>query len=459
MEPKRTNVDTEPHPPQQTGKYRLKPSEVYLKGSGRWRIYVEVTCKNGHTRLLPKHNAHAALCRQCSYESRSLGVPTKFKCPGSDPYSTVPLEERPHADGCPREDWLSQKRIKVARLYNTSLNETKKEYRFAECRRVVNQIRQQETLIRAFAAKKWFRSSQRRIKRFKKEMGFNPFDPFPRIRSPKQLSKYSKACRRLSHENPDDPDILWRLGLFVHIVNSSLAIKKCSFLYVALLFLPKLVVFDPHSFKPGNKASKGGRPGKNPERSKSLRLKYAKGWLKTKRVWQKTKKETKVLDRAWPDTAKGMCQLFGCGYFNAKGRWRQYFVLSSKPGPVYYHQPCYLRRGAPIRQRMKELADQHGVSDDTIYRRIKAGILPALIESEAPERRKQGRPIKKDNLRRYWSWYKRHKDGEGYGTIAKEPGPGSSKHLSRDNVVDGITWIEEHKPPRKLVSKQFHPQL
>jgi hypothetical protein len=427
-------------------------------------LYIKLRCEKCPTvRIYDQEQGHFPLCRRCSYESRGLGAPTKLKCHGDDPYSTVPLERRPHVDDCPREEWVSRKRIKskiewVSRKRIKS--KIKPPHRSEGCRRVVNRIRQEEIRVKAFLAKEWFKSSPERRERFKNETaraipgGFYPSDLFPRIRSrEKQLSKLSKVCRRLSHENPYDPDILWRLALFVHIVENVPATDKRShFLFIALLFLPKIVVFDPYSFKPGHQASKGGSRGKNPERSKSLRAKYAKGWLKTKRVWSKKKKDTVVLGRAFPDTAKGLCHRLGCGYFDTKGVWVQYFVLSSKPGPVHYHQPCYLQRGAPIRQKIKELADRYGVSDDTIYRHIKAGILPALTPAGKAAGRKPGGQVR--NLQRNWAWYQRHVDGEGYGTIAED-----YSGMSRNAVVDAIAWINKHKPPRELVSNKFHPQL
>jgi len=435
-------VDTEPNPPQQVDKYVLKPGEFYLKKGGRTRLYVKRRCtKCGRPRPVLKHNVHPALCKLCSYESRGFSAPKKLPCDGSDPYTTLPIDRRPHADGCPLEEWVSRKRIK---------SKTKAGHRSKECRRVVNRVRQTETRVKAFLAKEWFKSSPEWRKRFKEETGFNPYDPFPRIRSIERLSELRKACSRLSgYEDPNDPDILWRLGLFVHAINKRvLTTEKSSFLHIALLFLPKIVVFDPHSFKPGHQASKGGSRGKNPERSKSLRVKYAKGWLKTKRVW--SKKATVVLGRALPDTAKGLCHRPGCGYFDPEGSWVQYFVLSYKPGTVNYHQPCYLKRGAPTRERMKELADRYGVSEDTIYRRINGGILPA--PAEAASCRKPGGQV--ENLQRNWEWYQRHvHGGEGYGTIARE------SDRSRNAVVDAIAWINKHKPPPQLVSKKLRPQL
>ena len=126
-------------------------SAFHIKGrGGRSRLYVEVACeKCGEPRRVAKHNVHPGLCRRCSYDSRSLG-PARVVCPGCNPYRTLlPIDERPHADGCRRETEMPRKRVKGYARDNTALHETFV-HRLKECAKVVGATRQRERRVRAW---------------------------------------------------------------------------------------------------------------------------------------------------------------------------------------------------------------------------------------------------------------------------------------------------------------------
>jgi hypothetical protein len=310
-------MDTETNPPQHhrhtarpSRKYRLKPGEVYLERSGRRRLYVEATCKNGHTRLLPKHYAHAELCKRCSYDSRSTG-PVAFICKGDNPYRTlIPLEKRTHAPGCPflddrmHETWKTRKQITATKWYNTALDEINGEYRSKPCSEVVNGTRSHETKVLAYLndAAKVFSSSRALIKCFHKIAGFYPHDVPKKVESKTRLRSLHKICNKLSDEAQ-------RRGL-------------------------NLRVFDPNRFQPGHKTVVG--------RLRENSLSQQKGQL----LQYHQKQNAFEL----PETVRGWC------VFCDK--------LLLSPTPVKYHAaPCYQdskRRFEPEEQirmpgRQKEL--------------------------------------------------------------------------------------------------------
>jgi hypothetical protein len=274
-------------------------SAYHRKGSGgRTRLYVEIPCEGcGDPRPVPKHNVHPGLCRRCSYVSRGFSAPKKLTCIGSNPYpTTLPLDRRLHADGCPRKEWVSRKRIK-------NIQCTIQSWRSEKCRKVVNGIRSQERRVKAFLneiARQFYSPDER--KRFffeqtagEKGEGFSPHEAVPRIRSLDRLSELISACDKLGD----------RIG------------KE----------------FDPQRFKPGDDRIKSRKKPRKRKDSRSQRagllLKYAK------RQADSDVEEVEKLEheqrgkhmRIAGSTVKGICL---CGKL----------VVSAKRGVRVYAQ-CY----------------------------------------------------------------------------------------------------------------------
>jgi DNA-binding XRE family transcriptional regulator len=181
------------------------------------RLYIELPCDNyakcGSVRIYGQEQGHFRLCRRCSYDSRSLG-PARVVCPGCNPYRTLlPIDQRPHADGCPREETKPRKRVKGYARDNTALVETFI-HRLEECAKVVGATRQRERRVRAWLneAAPAFLSSPEDREYFETCTGFPPHRRVPKIESPEPLTFLHKACNELSkypkvHIEPFDPHI------------------------------------------------------------------------------------------------------------------------------------------------------------------------------------------------------------------------------------------------------------
>jgi DNA-binding XRE family transcriptional regulator len=261
-------------------------------------LYIALRCEKCPTvRIYDQEQGHFPLCRRCSYVSRGFSAPNKLPCIGSNPHpTTVPLDRRPHADGCPREEWVSRKRIK---------SKTKPGHRSEECRRVVNRVRQRETLVREFLndAEEPFLSSPESRKYFEEVTGFAPHQRVRRIRSLDQLTKREKACNKLSDEAQ-------RRGF-------------------------KLRVFNPNRFQPGHKTVVRRRRENSDSQRKGMFLHYAKREVTLIKPNTEEKLQRGEHMKIAGSEVKGIC------------RFCREPMVSTKRG-VEDHLACYLNRGKVI---------------------------------------------------------------------------------------------------------------
>jgi hypothetical protein len=335
------------------------------KRGGRTRLYVEVACEQcKRTRALPKHNFHPPLCRRCDYKQRSSG-PVKVTCRGSNPYHTeLPLDLRPHADGCKpdkRETWKARKQINDSqRRYNTALDESARVYRSKPCANVVNGIRYQERRAEKFltevVAPEFSSSPERRQYFFeqtggKKGGGFYPHEAMPRIRSSEGLHERLSQCQKLGDEIGKE--------------------------------------FNPKRFKPGDERFKSRKKARKRKDSSSQRngliRKYARGEIRRRKK---------------PQTLKGPC--LHC----------HTFIPSNGRRPVWFHDPCYddVTRGLL------------GVKEKNPKDSLKALKGKRFRYLVPPKQRKRGGQATRRIAQKHWDWANRLYSGETASDIANSLG-------------------------------------